>query len=226
MVRMQDALRVLADFSAPLNLPNDVQISVFGHWKEITGESGSYGGIYRPGARPGDRTEVAVACYNHSTAEALLRTLRHEVQGHYLINTLTPEQKANVLSQIIDMQSEPSMQPLWDEVSGAYADQGITVQAEEVFANIAQDVDASLPRDLRPAATDRDITPKERIAGFIHDQCDRISTGLAKTQIFYVNDVHPKLSADPAEFERRASAKEGASLDGSRRVASVSLGMN
>ncbi len=75
---------------------------------------------------------------NQGVQEALT-VVRHEVLGHYGLNTCSAEQKRNILETIVKNKEEPGLQKLWDDLGSAYSCQPIMTQAEEVFCFAAED---------------------------------------------------------------------------------------
>ena len=65
-------------------------------------------------------------------------TLRHEVLGHFGLNTFKPEDKRALLDKILASKNQPRLAPVWDYVTENYKDASSDVQAEEVFAHIAE----------------------------------------------------------------------------------------
>jgi hypothetical protein len=61
-------------------------------------------------------------------------SLRHEVLGHYGLNTLPPETKHAVLATIVASRDEPSMKGIWRDIDEWYTGSSLELRAEEVFA--------------------------------------------------------------------------------------------
>jgi putative DNA primase/helicase len=80
------------------------------------------------------RGRVDVPAENIAHAGDMLLTLRHEVLGHYGVNTFQPAEKRALLDGIIVARQEPSLARLWADVDSHYAGYPIDVRAEEVFA--------------------------------------------------------------------------------------------
>jgi hypothetical protein len=89
------------------------------------------------------RGRVDVPLQNVESADDLLMTLRHEVLGHYGANTFAPAEKRALLDGLAAARNEPSLKPLWDDVSRRYADQSLDVRAEEVFALHCEGIEPS-----------------------------------------------------------------------------------
>lgn len=86
-------------------------------------------GSFRPGTRQAD-----FATSNFRDADEFKETLRHEILGHFGINTFDPAEKRAVLAGIIEARSEPGMSDLWDTVAHVYPEANDSLKAEEVFA--------------------------------------------------------------------------------------------
>lgn len=66
------------------------------------------------------------------------RTLRHEILGHFGLNTFTPADKRQILDTIMAAQGEGALAPFWARVRRQYADKSEPIQAEEAFALAAE----------------------------------------------------------------------------------------
>ena len=86
-------------------------------------------GAFRPGRRQAD-----FATSNFRNEDEFKETLRHEVLGHFGINTFNPAEKRAVLDGIIEARNESGMSELWDEVAQLYPEADDSLKAEEVFA--------------------------------------------------------------------------------------------
>lgn len=77
---------------------------------------------------------IDVVLDNIVDAEDLLKTLRHEVLGHYGANTFAPTEKRAFLDGLLASREEPTMKPLWADIERLYAGSSPAVMAEEVYA--------------------------------------------------------------------------------------------
>lgn len=68
----------------------------------------------------------------------VLETLRHEVLGHFGLNTFTPSVKRQILDAILASRGVLSLHRVWKEIDQRYGDQPADVQAEEVYAYIVE----------------------------------------------------------------------------------------
>lgn len=76
-------------------------------------------------------------------ADDLITTLRHEVIGHFGLNTFTGDDKKALLDGISAARPEASMRGLWEVIDKNYADQTESIKAEEVFALYCEGIESS-----------------------------------------------------------------------------------
>ena len=107
----------------------------------LYGTDGLCGGAFHSAESKSDRGFVTIAANNHKSKEAVQRTLQHEILGHYLINTYSPQAKREVIGRIMATQNEPSLEEQWRKVKFAYPDKSLSIQTEELFASIAERID-------------------------------------------------------------------------------------
>ena len=81
---------------------------------------------------------VDVALGNQSGQDDFIKTLRHEVIGHFGLNTFSPTEKRALLDGIHAARHEPSMEALWRKIDRSYPDATPDERAEEVFAHICE----------------------------------------------------------------------------------------
>ncbi|WP_367899687.1 zincin-like metallopeptidase domain-containing protein [Xanthomonas oryzae] len=93
------------------------------------------------------RGRVDVPLQNMDDTGDLLLTLRHEVLGHYGVNTFAPAAKRALLDGVVASRDEPSLKPLWDDIDRRYAGQSLDVRAEEVFALHCEGIEPSQHQD-------------------------------------------------------------------------------
>ncbi|MGL6407485.1 LPD38 domain-containing protein [Aeromonas veronii] len=70
--------------------------------------------------------------------EDLIKTLRHELLGHYGTDTFTPENKRSLLQKLIDAKQQPWLAKEWSAANKGYKHLDEMGKAEEVFASIAE----------------------------------------------------------------------------------------
>lgn len=161
------------------------------------------------------------------------RTLRHEVLGHYGLNTFKPADKRLVLDAIIKTQDDPKYRSLWEQVKQNYSDKPEFHQAEEVFAHAAE-----LERAERNVRSRRRVIPASVLHAFqmalrhsglvkgpmkiselydaVDAAADGIRNGRRKQQTF------PKTDQD--QFRRDNENKQNASKSGGVSVSGADIG--
>jgi hypothetical protein len=90
------------------------------------------------GAYHGGRAAISLAAANICDKSALRRTLRHELLGHYGLNTFKAAEKRALLDKVLETRQEPSLKDIWDRVDRNYANKSELIKAEEVFAFVAE----------------------------------------------------------------------------------------
>lgn len=98
--------------------------------------AGTILGSFHPG---GGRALFATA--NFDTDEKFRRSLRHEILGHFGINTFKPEEKRAILEVIIEARTAPDVMPLWKEVDEFYVGISDLRKAEELSAFACEAID-------------------------------------------------------------------------------------
>lgn len=98
------------------------------------GMKGGYVPKETPHAGRTYRGRVEIPLENMTDARDLLLTLRHEVLGHYGVNTFAPGEKRALLDGLIAAREEPSLKPLWADIDERYASSTLDMRAEEVYA--------------------------------------------------------------------------------------------
>lgn len=93
-----------------------------------------FDGAYHPA-----RHLFALAASNMGDKGAARRALRHELLGHYGLNTFKPAEKRRILHDVLETEAEPSLSHVWHRVKRDYADKSPRNQAEEVFAFVAEE---------------------------------------------------------------------------------------
>ncbi|WP_322075499.1 zincin-like metallopeptidase domain-containing protein [Burkholderia cenocepacia] len=89
------------------------------------------GYITGPGMHPG---RCDIPCGKAPSADDFVATLRHEVIGHFGLNTFTSDDKRALLDGISAARDEQFMRGLWAIIDQHYAEQPESIKAEEVFA--------------------------------------------------------------------------------------------
>lgn len=84
----------------------------------------------------------------------LIKSLNHEILGHYGLNTFTPQEKKLFLNNVIKHKDE--LKPLWDYVERHYPNEPLYIQAEEVFCYVTEKItpDQHLGKNVRQIGED------------------------------------------------------------------------
>ncbi|KWS51864.1 DNA primase [Pseudomonas amygdali pv. morsprunorum] len=103
---------------------------------------GRIDGSYRAASR---RADFALA--NCDSNQEFERTLRHEILGHYGINTFSPAEKRAVLDGIVAGRNAPKLVELWAQVDQLYPALNDSRKAEEVFAFACENIEPQARAD-------------------------------------------------------------------------------
>jgi antirestriction protein ArdC/phage/plasmid primase-like uncharacterized protein len=87
--------------------------------------------------------QVDVPLDNIADTTDLSITLRHEVLGHYGLNTFIASEKSALLNSLIIAQEEPTLRSYWEDIDRRYPELSIVSKAEEVFALHCEDIQPS-----------------------------------------------------------------------------------
>lgn len=90
-------------------------------------------GAFVPGTRPDIPGRCDLACANALHDDDFRQTLRHELLGHFGINSFQPTEKRILLSTIVRSRQEPGLARLWAIVDQVYPEAPTMRRAEEVF---------------------------------------------------------------------------------------------
>lgn len=90
---------------------------------------------------------IDVALNNVPNEEEFIKSLRHEVLGHYGINSFAPEDKKLLLEGIIEAKNDLPFKNLWNYVVKHYPNESILMQAEEVLAYRVETLEPELHKD-------------------------------------------------------------------------------
>ncbi|MBA0189006.1 LPD38 domain-containing protein [Pectobacterium odoriferum] len=161
------------------------------------------------------------------------RVIRHELLGHYGLNTFSSSDKRLVLDAILKTREDPKFRALWEQVRQNYSDKAEPFQAEEVFAHAAE-----LERSERNARSRQRIIPASVLHAFqmalrqsglvkgsmkiseLYDAVDAVADGIRsgrrKQQTF------PKTDQD--QFRRDGQPPQNASKSGGVSVSGADIG--
>ncbi len=199
-VSVSEAQRTVDAFMARYqgNIPLSVRVAAT--QEELYGPQATAANVGRlKGGYHPAKGVMTVVAGNARGVRDIQRTLRHEILGHYGLNTFTAEEKRILLDRILETQDAPSLAPVWETVRRNYADSPLDVQAEEVFAHVAE-----VERNALGQAWDRVLTGLQRavrVTGLsrgplrlaeIHDLARRIGEGIREgrrnQQVFPATD--------------------------------------
>lgn len=139
-ITVDQASEIVEDFLSSYNGNIPVTAVVRYQQEEIYGPQntpaavGTIAGAYHPARRV-----IALVAANLRDANDARRAVRHELLGHYGLNTFTPDQKLELLDQIVDTRKEPTLSSIWERVDRLYPGKTELLKAEEVFAFVAED---------------------------------------------------------------------------------------
>ena len=174
-----------------------------------------FDGAYHPA-----RHLFALAASNMGDKGAARRALRHELLGHYGLNTFKPAEKRRILHDVLETEAEPSLSHVWHRVKRDYADKSPRNQAEEVFAFVAEEersffgrswdkVRASFQKALRVTGlADGPLTLHELREAAL-DVAEGIRKGVRIQQTFPMSD-HAQFSRVKEDSTDRRSEPTGA----------------
>ena len=138
-VSVSEAQRTVDAFMARYqgNVPLSVRVAatqeeLYGP-QATTANVGRLKGAYHPA-----KGVMTIVAGNARGVRDIQRTLRHEILGHYGLNTFAAGEKRVLLDRILETQDSPSLAPIWETVRRNYADAPLDIQAEEVFAHVAE----------------------------------------------------------------------------------------
>lgn len=118
------------------------QEDIFGEQANVEAVGKIYG-AYFP-----SRKLAAFAAANFRDQDQFNGTLKHEILGHFGINTLQPREKLGLLNKLIDSKEQPGIKELWEKVDAAYSDKPALLKAEEIYAFACEDISPSALVDI------------------------------------------------------------------------------
>lgn len=137
-ISLEEAISAAEQFLADYNGNIELSYRIRKKQDELYGPGsiakiGVIKGAYHPG-----RGLFTLAADHLSDSADVRETLRHEILGHYGLDTFRPSDKQAFLEKIIESRGEPSLKAAWAHVDKAYGDMAEIVKAEEVFAFLAE----------------------------------------------------------------------------------------
>lgn len=202
--------RIVSDFQRRYrgNIPLQVRVGatvndLYGLGADQLESLRSFKGAYHP-----RRGIVALAADRLSSRAEVESTLRHEVLGHYGLNTLAPADKQAILEAILSSRNEPSLAQMWAQTDALYADMPDLVRAEEVFAELAGQERGTLgqwwdrvlellAKALRRAGLMRGEVSRAELQNLARRIGEGIRNGERTQQTFPANDQVQFSRADP-----------------------------
>lgn len=120
------------------NIPLEVQVA--NTQEELYGPDATIDNIGRvKGAYHPAKGVFTLAARNLSSVGDAIETIRHEVLGHYGLNTFTPVDKRQILDQLIGARdTKGPLGDIWAEIDRLYAGKSVDVRAEEVFSRVVE----------------------------------------------------------------------------------------
>lgn len=149
---------------------------------------------------------VVLFSQNATSKEDFIKTIKHEVLGHYALNTLPPSQKKSLLTSISSSQEEPTLKESWKKINKSYPELSKSEKAEEVYAIIAENTTENpeiVPASLRGGFqfNGKSIS-KEKLRVFSKTLAKGIKENSRTQQTF------PK--SDNAQFQKKSFVKKSA----------------
>lgn len=86
------------------------------------------------------RGRIEIPLDNQHDSNDFLATLRHEIIGHYGINTFHPSEKRVLLDTIIYNREESTLKPFWERANKIYGDKILDIRAEEIFSVLCEEI--------------------------------------------------------------------------------------
>lgn len=188
------------------NIPLEVRVSAT--QEELYGPQATVANVGRlKGAYHPARGMMTIVSSNAHSVRDIQRTLRHEVLGHYGLNTFKPAEKRAVLDRVLETQGSRGMEKVWDTVRRHYPDAPRDIQAEEVFAHVAE-----MERSALGQAWDRVLTGLQRAVratglsraplrlSELHDLARQIGKGIQEGR----RSQQTQPASDDAQFSQEA----------------------
>lgn len=141
---VEEGKEIITAFCAEYPSAYQVQYKVRETQEEVLNEKatienvGKIGGAYFPA-----RNIAAFATANFRDRDHFEGTLKHEILGHYGLNTCTAQEKHAILDSIIASKETTGVGDLWELVKPLYPNQSDQRIAEEVFAFACEEVSAN-----------------------------------------------------------------------------------
>lgn len=95
---------------------------------------------------------AAFAVSNFRDEAHFRRAVRHEILGHFGINTFHPQEKRALLEAIIEARNEPGLRDTWAVVDRVYSNTSELRKAEEVYAFTCEEIEPHVRTLVSPGA--------------------------------------------------------------------------
>ncbi|KPW63229.1 hypothetical protein ALO80_200041 [Pseudomonas caricapapayae] len=147
------AKKLVIEFCATYPVASTISYKIRETQEELYGPqatreaAGTILGSFHPRGR-----RAVFATANFSQDEEFTRSLRHEILGHFGINTFNPAEKRAVLNALIDARTEPGTAALWTKVDQLYPGISDLRKAEEVLAFACENIEQHTPADALEGA--------------------------------------------------------------------------
>ena len=178
---IDDAKALVIEFCATYPVASTIAYKIRDTQEELYGPhatreaEGTILGSFRPGR---GRADFAVS--NFRDEGHFRRTLRHEVLGHFGINTFNPEEKRAVLDRLVESRNEPGLAGYWREIDELYSGISELGKAEEVFAFVCEDIEPQTRVDADAGAQSFQETCIERSRPMAFDDLVNITSMVAE----------------------------------------------
>lgn len=145
-ISIAQAQKVADAFLRDYNGHIPLEIRVVNKQEDVYGQKGSPEKIGRiNGAYHAKSRVVILVASSFSQPHEARTTLRHEILGHYGLNTFSELDRKALLEKIIASRNAPILKGVWARIDKLYDDISEIGRAEEVFAFVAE-------RELSPAS--------------------------------------------------------------------------
>jgi hypothetical protein len=138
-ISVDEAKKIADDFMSYYNGNIPLDLLIKNTQEQLYGKNATIEkeGIIK-GAYHAKSGKLTLAAANLQGERDTVSTLRHEVLGHYGLNTFTPKDKRTLLWKIIQSKDHKSLKDAWTTVNELYVDKSELTKAEEVFALVAE----------------------------------------------------------------------------------------
>ena len=134
-ITIEQAKAIIEEFCDLYPLAVVIEYNLSQKQEELYGQEASkekIGAIL--GAFHPSRGQASFATSNFRDETQFRYTLRHEILGHFGINTFTADEKRSLLNAIIGGRDQPGLSDLWENIDKQYDDIPELLKAEEVYA--------------------------------------------------------------------------------------------